>query len=141
MSEVDNPPAVWAVVELFGHVKLAGRLSEEEKFGAKMGRLDIPRVMPDCTSCKGTGRVSNPDEWCRYCNGFATQFFGGGSVYRITVVTEDVARHVAAGNRPQPVSPWDFPKQLAAGPVRDAGDDGDRGEDEDGLGGLREYQP
>lgn len=85
-----NEP-VWAIVELMGHVKLAGRLTEEEKFGAKMGRLDIPQG-----------------------DGFVTQMFGGGSVYRITVVTEDVARHVCKQTSPAPVSPWDFPKRLEA---------------------------
>ena len=36
--------------------------------------------------------------------------FGGGSVYRITAVTEEVARHVAKSSQPAPVSSWDFPK-------------------------------
>lgn len=84
----DQP--TWAIVELMGHVRLAGRLSEEEKFGAKMGRLDIP---------------TNDGQ-------FVSQFFGGGSVYRITFVTEEVARHVAKTTQSTPVSPWDFPKQL-----------------------------
>jgi len=67
---------VWAVVELMGHARLAGRLTEEEKFGAKLGRLDIP---------KG--------------DGFFTQYFGGGSVYRITLVDEAAARAVAMHNQ------------------------------------------
>lgn len=87
---MSEEPAVWAIVELMGHVRLAGRLTEEEKFGAKMGRLDIPSE-----------------------DGFVTQLFGGGSVYRITIVTEAVARHVCKQSSPAPVSPWDFPKQLA----------------------------
>ena len=82
----------WAIVELMGHIKLAGRLSEEEKFGSKIGRLDIPTEGDD----------------------FITQYFGGGSVYRITFVTEAVARHVATQTAPAPVSPWDFPRQLPA---------------------------
>lgn len=94
-------PEEWAIVELMGHVKLAGRLTEEEKFGTKMGRLDIPEG-----------------------EGFVTQYFGGGSVYRITYVTEEVARHVRKQTTAAPVSPWDFPKQL---PDRreliDSGDD------------------
>lgn len=89
-------PETWATVELMGHVKLAGRLSEEEKFGAKLGRLDIPTE-----------------------DGWLTQYFGGGSVYRITLVTEAVARHVARSNKPAPVSPWDFPKMLPAPETRD----------------------
>jgi len=82
---------IWAIVELMGHVKLAGRLIEVERFGAKMGQLDVPTA-----------------------DGFITQFFGGGSVYRITAVSEQVVRDVAAKNQPQPVYSWDYPKQLAS---------------------------
>lgn len=91
---------VWAVVELMGHVRLAGRLTETEKFGAKMGRLDIPQG-----------------------DGFVTQLFGGNSVYRITIVTEEVARHVCKQISPAPISPWDFPKQLTANMCDDPDDD------------------
>lgn len=88
--------ATWAIVELMGHVRIAGRLTEEEKFGSKLGRLDIPAKD----------------------GSFVTQMFGGGSVYRITIVTEAVARDVAAKTQPAPVSPWDYPKQLPA-PTQD----------------------
>lgn len=87
----EKAEAIWAVVELMGHVRLAGRVSEEEKFGGKLGRLDIP--MPDGT--------------------FVTQYFGAGSVYRITLVTEQVARDVAKRSTHEPVSAWDYPNQLA----------------------------
>lgn len=127
---------VWAVVELMGHVKLAGRLSEEEKFGAKMGRLDIPKQpAPDCFVCRGSGQVSvnesGPSLVCSLCSGFVTQFFGGGSVYRITIVSEEVARHVAKGHTPQPVSPWDFPKQLTTTPGADMYGQGEGEDDRD----------
>ena len=85
-------PETWAIVELMGHCKISGRLSEEEKFGSKLGRLDIPQE-------DGT---------------FVTRYFGGASVYGIAVVSEAVARHVAKQTSVSPVSPWDFPKQLAA---------------------------
>lgn len=96
MSEIptEESPA-WMVVELMGHVKLAGKVCEVEMFGGKMGRIDIPDIEGD---------------------GFTTQFFGGQSVYRLTPVTEAVARQVARGNRPAPVNPWDYPKQLPARP-------------------------
>lgn len=32
----------WAIVEIFGHRKHAGRTREEERFGAKMLRIDVP---------------------------------------------------------------------------------------------------
>jgi hypothetical protein len=122
----DTIPDTWAIVELLGHVRLAGKLSEEEKFGAKMGRLDIPTSRP-CTCANASKKlVDLPTIPCDKCGGagfihkFITQFFGGGSVYRISIVSEDVARHVAATTAPAPVSPWDFPKRaLPAPPVQD----------------------
>ena len=49
----------WAIVELMGHVKLAGKLSEEERFGVKMGRLDIPAKV-DCPILAGAIHAVDP---------------------------------------------------------------------------------
>lgn len=76
----------WVILELLGHVRLAGRITEETLFGTALGRIDIP-----------TGE------------GFTTQYFGGGSVYRITPTTEEIARSVAARNQPEPVHRWELP--------------------------------
>jgi hypothetical protein len=35
-APVDHPPGDYAIVELFGHSTLVGRVSEVERFGAKM---------------------------------------------------------------------------------------------------------
>lgn len=113
----------WAIVELMGHVRLAGRLSEEERFGAKIGRLDIPTTEKcGCPNAQKTS-AETPTVPCERCHGagylhaFVTQYFGGSSVYRITVVSEDVARHVARSTQPAPVAPWDFPKQALPAPA------------------------
>lgn len=82
-----NPFDQWAIVELMGHVRLAGRVTEESLFGTALGRIDIP----------------NDD-------GFTTQYFGGGSVYRITPTTEEIARAVALRNQPEPVHRWELPR-------------------------------
>lgn len=133
-TEATSPPAeTWAILELMGHVRLGGRLSEEEKFGVKMGRLDVPTNDP-CGAesdnwCPKCGRCScpNPDQsrdhpscplhapTSRHATApkFATQFFGGASVYRITIVSEEVARAVAT-QQPAPVSAWELPKRLSA---------------------------
>jgi hypothetical protein len=76
----------WAILELMGHVRLAGKVTEEEHFGAKLGRIDIP----------------NGD-------GFTTQWFSGGSIYRLTPTTEAIARGVALRNQPEPVHRWELP--------------------------------
>lgn len=60
----------WAVVEIFGHRSHAGRAREEEKFGAKMLRIDVP--------LKG-----DPD-----ANGWETHFYGGSSIFSYTLTDE-----------------------------------------------------
>ncbi len=76
----------WAIVELMGHVRLGGFVTEEEQFGVKMGRIDI----------------HGPN------GAIATQYFGGTSVYRITPTTEEIANAVAR-NTPAPVQAWELP--------------------------------
>ncbi len=87
------PFEAWAVVELMGHVKLAGKVTEQEVLGSKLGRIEIPQK-------DGT---------------FVTQFFGGASVYRISPVSEEVARHVALNTTYMPISAWELPR-LIEGP-------------------------
>jgi|SRR6185295_8165239 len=102
VSSAETPPPpfeAWAIVELMGHVRMAGKVTEEERFGSKLGRVDVPRD-------DGT---------------FSTHYFGGGSVYRLTPTTEEIARSVAARNQPSPVHSWELPKQIEAAIVTVAG--------------------
>lgn len=62
----------WALVEIFGHQKVAGHVTEELIGGTSLLRVDIP-----------TG--DGPDD-------FMTQYLSGGSVFRMTPVTEEVVR-------------------------------------------------
>ena len=101
----------WAIVELMGHVKLAGKLAEEEHFGSKLGRVDVPRNhVHNCPNCAG-GKSGYP---CPLCAGgnMMTVFFGGASVYRITPVSEEVARQAAKSLSHDPISHWDYPEDL-----------------------------
>jgi hypothetical protein len=91
----------WCILELLGHVRMAGRVTEEEWFGSKMGRIDVP---------------DGP--------GFVTVYFTANSVYRLTPTTEAVARAVAKGSRPQPVYRWELPAES----VIDVEDDEPAGE-------------
>lgn len=96
---------VWGILELMGHVKVAGYVTEEELFGTKMGRIDIP-------SDDGLN---------------VTQYFGGSSVYRLTPVTEDVARAYARANTRRPVEVW----HLALPEQRPDPEEDDDWEDDD----------
>lgn len=99
----------WCILELMGHVKMAGYVTEEEHFGAKMGRIDVPGVGEETA---------------------VTQYFSGSSVYRLTPVTEEIARAYAIGNQPRPVTQYDL-KQIEAPRSRQTFDDLDGYEDDD----------
>lgn len=77
----------WAIVELLGHRRLAGRVREVQIAGAGFLRLDIPE-----------------------CGGYAaqTQFVAPGSVYALHPTTQTIATAAAANFRPQPVSRWEL---------------------------------
>jgi len=79
MSETINPPEEWAKVEIFGHRQHVGRITEVERFGSKMLRIDEPTA-------------ADPEV-------FTTHFYGGQSIFSITFVTEDAARDWASRYR------------------------------------------
>jgi hypothetical protein len=104
------PIQSWAIVELMGHVRLAGMITEENHFGAVVGRVDIPQE-------DGTA---------------VTQFFGGGSIYRLTPTTEEIARAIALQDKPKPIQPWELHLSLPKPPAGDDRDD-DGDDDEEAL--------
>lgn len=100
MSE-EKPVAYegWAILELMGHRRLAGYVSEAAQYGTAMIRIDVPA---------DAGQT------------LASQFYGGSSIYCLTPTTEDIARRVAASNRPAPVHAWEMPSLPA--PSHEEGD-------------------
>lgn len=85
MSDAEN--ISWAVVELMGHRRVAGYVTEREVAGQPMLQIDIPR--PDGAQ--------------------ATQIYSGAAVYAITPTTEEIATAVALNNQPTPVHRWELP--------------------------------
>ena len=61
----------WAVVELMGHVTLAGRVTKPGEYGG-LWQVDVPEG-----------------------DTYRTEFFGSQSVYRIRIVSEEIARGYA----------------------------------------------
>lgn len=88
----------WAIVELMGHRKMAGRVSEQVIAGTALLRIDVPEYGED-----GNAEPS------------FTQFYGASSIYCLTPTTEEICRKFAARYRDRPVSAYELP-QLA--PVR-----------------------
>jgi hypothetical protein len=85
----------WAILELMGHRRLGGRVSEVEMFGAKMCRIDVPTI--ENTLC------GPKDRW-------TTQYYGGSSIYCMTPCSEEASRLAASISRPEPVHEWELPK-------------------------------
>lgn len=99
----------WVILELMGHRRIAGYLREEALGGASFLRIDVPGE-------DGTN--------------VATQFYSGSAVYCITPTTEAIARKVAKGSRPEPVTAWELRPERTL-PARAEPDDEDD-EDDDG---------
>lgn len=91
-EEVVTPPDdgfEWAIVEIFGHRKHAGRAREEERFGAKMLRIDVPTIVLTPHD-NGGGTVDTVEAW-------TTHWYGGASLFSFTLTDEVTVMRI---NRP-----------------------------------------
>ena len=105
---MSDPFEGWAIVELMGHRRLAGHVTEAEQFGTAMLRLDI-------YDTKAGEAV-------------VTQFYGGSAVYCITPTTEEIARKIGERSAPAPVSRYELEPAKPEGdhdPDEDLPDDYD----------------
>jgi hypothetical protein len=112
----------WVILELMGHRRLAGYLSEQQIGGASFLRIDVPSS-DLCERCAGAGglqetdldlRPTHTEDPCTDCNGYgtklsATQLYAPSAVYCITPTTEETARKVAGTGRVAPVQQWELP--------------------------------
>lgn len=81
----------WAILEIMGHQKYAGRVSEQAIGGASFVRVDVPEI-------DGRPAFSN--------------LFGGGSIFCITPVSEVVALGTARELKQAPLHVWDLPAAM-----------------------------
>lgn len=77
----------WCIVELMGHVTLAGYVTEQELGGTKMIRIDVPE------SERGPK---------------FTKLVGAGSIYGITPVDEETVAMMCRESTPQPFSSYEL---------------------------------
>lgn len=91
----ENLEGVWCVVELMGHVRLAGKVTEKVIAGYGMLQVDIPEAD----------------------NRWHTEFINPSSLYRLTPASARICRQIAGGYRPafQPIIPAtaQIPKQSS----------------------------
>ena len=84
----------WAIVELMGHRKIAGKVTEEQIGGTAFLRVDM---------------FNQDDD-----DPILTQFYQPSALYCLTPTSERIARALGESFLPVPVSRFDFP-QLPAG--------------------------
>jgi len=86
----------FAVLELMGHRRLAGWVSEQEIAGHGMLRIDIPN----------TGEDQEQREWA------STHYYAPAALYSIIPCGKDEAYAIAESQMPQPISEWDVRSLL-----------------------------
>jgi len=86
----------WAIVELFGHQKIAGFCTEENIAGTNMLRVDVPETKSQQAF---------------------TRYFGSAAIYAINPVDQATATMAAQSIQSAPVQVWqaeEFVKKLRA---------------------------
>lgn len=79
----------WALVELFGHQRIVGFLSQQTFGTSVLFRIDVPDLMKD-------GK--------RVRDGF-TRYFGTAAIYSITPVSEEIVRKLLPAIDGTPAEP------------------------------------
>ena len=92
----------WAILELMGHRRLAGFISEATVAGAALLRIDVHQETEPV----------------------ATQYYSSAAIYCITPTTEELAKKFTAHFKPAPVQRWELPEPAnPRGPEPDEDDD------------------
>lgn len=80
----------WGLVELMGHQRVAGRLSEQPLGGGNMLRVDIPLG-----------------------DGFRTAYYGSSSIYAVHITDEAAARKLAGDSGMRPPYAYELSHAVA----------------------------
>lgn len=75
----------YAIIELFGRQKIAGKITEQLIGANSFIRVDIPKT--------------------KTISGF-TRLFGQGAIYSITITDEETAKMAAEMYTPEPIERW-----------------------------------
>lgn len=83
---------VWALVELFGHGRIAGRVQEKNFGGSTFLQVDVPETEKQ----PAFSRLLNPS-----------------AIYAINPLDEKTARNYAEGINSAPIKSWDITEFMA----------------------------
>lgn len=106
--EQQATPAIWAIVELMGHQRVAGRISQQTFGGAALIRVDVPEVVTTGIGYIKGERVDTMDVIPAH-----TRSLGAASIYGINWVDEAAATLAAHTIKHQPINPYNLKNVLA----------------------------
>lgn len=81
----------WALVELFGHSRIVGHVTEQSIGGGAFVRVDVPD---------------------KEGNTIFTRFFGHGAIYSMSPISRELALQMAQQQHAEPVKQYDLPPAL-----------------------------
>ena len=102
-----DAPAQWAILELMGHQRLAGRVSQQSFGGAQLIRVDVPEVVTTGTAYQDGQRVDTMDVIPAH-----TRSLGAASIYSINWVDEAAATVAAHSIRHRPINHYSLRSVL-----------------------------
>lgn len=106
---MSKPADQFAIVELFGHARIAGRISEQTIGGQSFVRVDVPEVEYVEPDLHGTnGKIAAH-----------TRSFGAGAIYSINWCDEAAARLAAQAIKHRPINPYSLGDALRDMPAHD----------------------
>ena len=89
MTEDNEKFDQWGIVDVMGHQRYVGKVTEQVVAGTGFVRVDVPAT-------------SKKPAW--------TKLIGTGSIYAITPTSEEIARAVAERRSDAPIEAYDLPK-------------------------------
>lgn len=97
----EQPAPLFAVVELFGHQRIAGAVSEQTFGGSTFVRVDVPEITVEEIDYD----IRTPEGYARRRRTIAghTRSFGPGAIYSINWCDEDTAKVAAIGIKHEPL--------------------------------------
>lgn len=95
-EEIKQPFDTWALLELFGHARICGRVTDAEIGGGSFIRVDVPDANGET---------------------LFTRYYGPKAIYSISPVSRQTAIGVAQKIDAKPVRPFDLIADIQASKV------------------------
>lgn len=89
VNEIDQRFDAWCVLDLFGHQRTAGHVTEASIGGCAFIRIDVPEG-----------------------DGYRTEYYGNGAIYSMRPVSEEIAREIVKTHSAPPVSQYEVSSLL-----------------------------